>query len=133
MCHQLCATLGSEVGGGSKPHSRQKLIARLLIARLFFWFSFLLLLLSPSATCSWVVVEARSLTSAGRWCFDSVTAAAEGTQPREYLKPRWRRQRLALHHAQERVIEAFCKKLHVELMVQQTPRPSLGPPFEPDH
>ncbi|KAJ9527745.1 hypothetical protein QJQ45_000412 [Haematococcus lacustris] len=29
----------------------------------------------------------------------------------EYLKPRWRRQRLALHHAQERVIEAFCKKL----------------------
>ncbi|KAJ9526442.1 hypothetical protein QJQ45_009930 [Haematococcus lacustris] len=29
----------------------------------------------------------------------------------EYLKPRWRRQRLALHHAQERVIEAFCKKV----------------------
>ncbi|KAJ9510171.1 hypothetical protein QJQ45_015652 [Haematococcus lacustris] len=28
----------------------------------------------------------------------------------EYLKPRWRRQRLGLHHAQERVIEAFCKK-----------------------
>ncbi|KAJ9524793.1 hypothetical protein QJQ45_024424 [Haematococcus lacustris] len=28
----------------------------------------------------------------------------------EYLKPRWRRQRLALHHAQERVIEGFCKK-----------------------
>ncbi|KAJ9510620.1 hypothetical protein QJQ45_027502 [Haematococcus lacustris] len=28
----------------------------------------------------------------------------------EYLKPRWRRQRLALHHAQERIIEAFCKK-----------------------
>ncbi|KAJ9510611.1 hypothetical protein QJQ45_027485 [Haematococcus lacustris] len=29
----------------------------------------------------------------------------------EYLKPRWRRQRLALHHAQERIIEAFCKKV----------------------
>ncbi|KAJ9534451.1 hypothetical protein QJQ45_016148 [Haematococcus lacustris] len=29
----------------------------------------------------------------------------------EYLKPRWRRQRLALHHAQDRVIEAFCKKV----------------------
>ncbi|KAJ9514313.1 hypothetical protein QJQ45_012321 [Haematococcus lacustris] len=29
----------------------------------------------------------------------------------EYLKPRWRRQRLALHHAQERVIEGFCKKV----------------------
>ncbi|KAJ9531684.1 hypothetical protein QJQ45_021826 [Haematococcus lacustris] len=29
----------------------------------------------------------------------------------EYLKPRWRRQRLGLHHAQERVIEAFCKKV----------------------
>ncbi|KAJ9534600.1 hypothetical protein QJQ45_022182 [Haematococcus lacustris] len=29
----------------------------------------------------------------------------------EYLKPRWRRQRLASHHAQERVIEAFCKKV----------------------
>ncbi|KAJ9530338.1 hypothetical protein QJQ45_000689 [Haematococcus lacustris] len=29
----------------------------------------------------------------------------------EYLKPRWRRQRLALHHAQERVIDAFCKKV----------------------
>ncbi|KAJ9514520.1 hypothetical protein QJQ45_016257, partial [Haematococcus lacustris] len=29
----------------------------------------------------------------------------------EYLKPRWRRQRLALHHAQERVIEAFRKKV----------------------
>ncbi|KAJ9528860.1 hypothetical protein QJQ45_000102 [Haematococcus lacustris] len=29
----------------------------------------------------------------------------------EYLKPRWRMQRLALHHAQERVIEAFCKKV----------------------
>ncbi|KAJ9509239.1 hypothetical protein QJQ45_001689 [Haematococcus lacustris] len=28
----------------------------------------------------------------------------------EYLKPRWRRQRLGLHHAQERVIEGFCKK-----------------------
>ncbi|KAJ9505315.1 hypothetical protein QJQ45_030003 [Haematococcus lacustris] len=28
----------------------------------------------------------------------------------EYLKPRWRRQRLALHHAQERIIEGFCKK-----------------------
>ncbi|GFH12416.1 hypothetical protein HaLaN_08101 [Haematococcus lacustris] len=28
----------------------------------------------------------------------------------EYLKPCWRRQRLALHHAQERIIEAFCKK-----------------------
>ncbi|KAJ9509948.1 hypothetical protein QJQ45_011453 [Haematococcus lacustris] len=29
----------------------------------------------------------------------------------EYLKPRWRKQRLALHHAQERVIEGFCKKV----------------------
>ncbi|KAJ9529246.1 hypothetical protein QJQ45_007918 [Haematococcus lacustris] len=29
----------------------------------------------------------------------------------EYLRPRWRRQRLGLHHAQERVIEAFCKKV----------------------
>ncbi|KAJ9533357.1 hypothetical protein QJQ45_026405, partial [Haematococcus lacustris] len=29
----------------------------------------------------------------------------------EYLKPRWRRQRLALHHAQERIIEGFCKKV----------------------
>ncbi|KAJ9519272.1 hypothetical protein QJQ45_017914 [Haematococcus lacustris] len=29
----------------------------------------------------------------------------------EYLKPRWRRQRLGLHHAQDRVIEAFCKKV----------------------
>ncbi|GFH09318.1 MAP kinase phosphatase 5 [Haematococcus lacustris] len=28
----------------------------------------------------------------------------------EYLKPRWRWQRLELHHAQERVIEGFCKK-----------------------
>ncbi|KAJ9504725.1 hypothetical protein QJQ45_025889, partial [Haematococcus lacustris] len=28
----------------------------------------------------------------------------------EYLNPRWRRQRLALHHAQERIIESFCKK-----------------------
>ncbi|KAJ9504831.1 hypothetical protein QJQ45_030548 [Haematococcus lacustris] len=28
-----------------------------------------------------------------------------------YLKPRWRRQRLALHHAQERIIEGFCKKV----------------------
>ncbi|KAJ9517997.1 hypothetical protein QJQ45_004358 [Haematococcus lacustris] len=28
----------------------------------------------------------------------------------EYLKPRWRRQRLALYHAQERVIEGFRKK-----------------------
>ncbi|KAJ9509775.1 hypothetical protein QJQ45_011623 [Haematococcus lacustris] len=28
----------------------------------------------------------------------------------EYPKPRWRRQRLGLHHAQDRVIEAFCKK-----------------------
>ncbi|KAJ9510922.1 hypothetical protein QJQ45_027850 [Haematococcus lacustris] len=28
----------------------------------------------------------------------------------EYLKPRWRRQRLRLHHAQDHVIEAFCKK-----------------------
>ncbi|KAJ9516826.1 hypothetical protein QJQ45_027237, partial [Haematococcus lacustris] len=27
----------------------------------------------------------------------------------EYLKPRWRRQRLGLHHAYERVIEGFCK------------------------
>ncbi|GFH09862.1 uncharacterized protein HaLaN_05085 [Haematococcus lacustris] len=27
----------------------------------------------------------------------------------EYLKPRWRRQRLGLHHAQERVIEGFGK------------------------
>ncbi|KAJ9527094.1 hypothetical protein QJQ45_025188 [Haematococcus lacustris] len=32
----------------------------------------------------------------------------------EYLKPRWRRQRLALHHAQERIIEGFCKKRIVE-------------------
>ncbi|KAJ9518642.1 hypothetical protein QJQ45_018662, partial [Haematococcus lacustris] len=29
----------------------------------------------------------------------------------EYLKPRWRRQRLGPHHAQDRVIEAFCKKV----------------------
>ncbi|GFH10842.1 uncharacterized protein HaLaN_06234 [Haematococcus lacustris] len=29
----------------------------------------------------------------------------------EYLKPRWSRQRLALHHAQERIIEGFCKKV----------------------
>ncbi|GFH05906.1 hypothetical protein HaLaN_00448 [Haematococcus lacustris] len=29
----------------------------------------------------------------------------------EYLKPRWRRQRLGLHHAQERVIEGFCIKV----------------------
>ncbi|KAJ9517868.1 hypothetical protein QJQ45_004192 [Haematococcus lacustris] len=29
----------------------------------------------------------------------------------EYLKPGWRRQRLGLHHAQDRVIEAFCKKV----------------------
>ncbi|KAJ9505631.1 hypothetical protein QJQ45_009032 [Haematococcus lacustris] len=29
----------------------------------------------------------------------------------EYLRPRWRRQRLGLHHSQERVIEAFCKKV----------------------
>ncbi|KAJ9506130.1 hypothetical protein QJQ45_016512 [Haematococcus lacustris] len=29
----------------------------------------------------------------------------------EYLKPRWRRQRLGLHHVQDRVIEAFCKKV----------------------
>ncbi|KAJ9531511.1 hypothetical protein QJQ45_015024, partial [Haematococcus lacustris] len=29
----------------------------------------------------------------------------------EYLKPRWRRQRLALHHAQERIIEDFYKKV----------------------
>ncbi|KAJ9509787.1 hypothetical protein QJQ45_011604 [Haematococcus lacustris] len=29
----------------------------------------------------------------------------------EYLRPRWRRQRLGLHHAQEHVIEAFCKKV----------------------
>ncbi|KAJ9506711.1 hypothetical protein QJQ45_030467 [Haematococcus lacustris] len=29
----------------------------------------------------------------------------------EYLKPRWRQQRLALHHAQERIIEGFCKKV----------------------
>ncbi|KAJ9522723.1 hypothetical protein QJQ45_019872 [Haematococcus lacustris] len=29
----------------------------------------------------------------------------------EYLKPRWRRQRLGLHHARERVIEGFCKKV----------------------
>ncbi|KAJ9508736.1 hypothetical protein QJQ45_028032, partial [Haematococcus lacustris] len=28
----------------------------------------------------------------------------------EYLKPRWRRQWLGLHHAQDCVIEAFCKK-----------------------
>ncbi|KAJ9516358.1 hypothetical protein QJQ45_001044 [Haematococcus lacustris] len=28
----------------------------------------------------------------------------------EYLRPRWRRQRLGLHHAQDHVIEAFCKK-----------------------
>ncbi|KAJ9510823.1 hypothetical protein QJQ45_027771 [Haematococcus lacustris] len=28
----------------------------------------------------------------------------------EYLRPRWRRQRLGLHHAQEGVIEAFCRK-----------------------
>ncbi|KAJ9520062.1 hypothetical protein QJQ45_030136 [Haematococcus lacustris] len=29
----------------------------------------------------------------------------------EYLKPRWRWQRLALHHAQERIIEGFRKKV----------------------
>ncbi|KAJ9534417.1 hypothetical protein QJQ45_016104, partial [Haematococcus lacustris] len=29
----------------------------------------------------------------------------------EYLKPRWRRQRLALYRAQERIIEGFCKKV----------------------
>ncbi|KAJ9510454.1 hypothetical protein QJQ45_015903, partial [Haematococcus lacustris] len=29
----------------------------------------------------------------------------------EYLKPRWRRQRSGLHHAQERVIEGFYKKI----------------------
>ncbi|GFH09410.1 hypothetical protein HaLaN_04541, partial [Haematococcus lacustris] len=29
----------------------------------------------------------------------------------EYLKPRWRRQRWGLHHAQECVIEGFCKKV----------------------
>ncbi|KAJ9510229.1 hypothetical protein QJQ45_015708 [Haematococcus lacustris] len=29
----------------------------------------------------------------------------------EYLRPRWRRQRLGLHHAQEGVIEALCKKV----------------------
>ncbi|KAJ9534105.1 hypothetical protein QJQ45_002096 [Haematococcus lacustris] len=29
----------------------------------------------------------------------------------EYLRPRWRRQHLGLHHAQDRVIEAFCKKV----------------------
>ncbi|KAJ9534405.1 hypothetical protein QJQ45_016102 [Haematococcus lacustris] len=29
----------------------------------------------------------------------------------EYLKPCWRRQRLGLHHAQDRVIEGFCKKV----------------------
>ncbi|KAJ9510517.1 hypothetical protein QJQ45_015986 [Haematococcus lacustris] len=29
----------------------------------------------------------------------------------EFLKPRWRRQRLGLNHAQDRVIEAFCKKV----------------------
>ncbi|KAJ9529241.1 hypothetical protein QJQ45_007931 [Haematococcus lacustris] len=29
----------------------------------------------------------------------------------EYLKPRWRRQRLGLHHAQERIIEGFCAKV----------------------
>ncbi|KAJ9509237.1 hypothetical protein QJQ45_001706 [Haematococcus lacustris] len=37
----------------------------------------------------------------------------------EYLKPRWRKQRLALHHAQDRVIEHFCKK--------QPSRPSTDP------
>ncbi|GFH13576.1 hypothetical protein HaLaN_09493 [Haematococcus lacustris] len=54
--------------------------------------------------------------------YDPTTHIAVGVDPgvtqatwdalwEEYLKPRWRRQRLALHHAQERVIEAFCKKV----------------------
>ncbi|KAJ9509959.1 hypothetical protein QJQ45_011440 [Haematococcus lacustris] len=36
--------------------------------------------------------------------------AIRDAQWEEYLKPRWRKQRLALHHAQDRIIEHFCKK-----------------------
>ncbi|KAJ9532154.1 hypothetical protein QJQ45_003948 [Haematococcus lacustris] len=43
----------------------------------------------------------------------------------EYLKPRWRRQRLALHHAQERVIEGFCKKNPPPLPPAQDPPPPV--------
>ncbi|KAJ9534439.1 hypothetical protein QJQ45_016121 [Haematococcus lacustris] len=42
----------------------------------------------------------------------------------EYLKPRWRRQRLGLHHAQDRVIEAFCKKPGASSVI--TDRPVRG-------
>ncbi|KAJ9521716.1 hypothetical protein QJQ45_015360, partial [Haematococcus lacustris] len=51
----------------------------------------------------------------------------------EYLKPRWRRQRLALHHAQERIIEAFCKKalLAQEPPAQHPPPPAQAPPPPP--
>ncbi|KAJ9516296.1 hypothetical protein QJQ45_001081 [Haematococcus lacustris] len=48
-----------------------------------------------------------------------VRKATWDAQWEENLKPRWRRQRLALHHAQERVIEGFCKK--------QPSRPSADP------
>ncbi|KAJ9532369.1 hypothetical protein QJQ45_010446 [Haematococcus lacustris] len=49
----------------------------------------------------------------------------------EYLKPRWRRQRLALHHAQERVIKGSCKKA---LLAQEPPAqdpPALPPAQDP--
>ncbi|KAJ9505427.1 hypothetical protein QJQ45_009483 [Haematococcus lacustris] len=42
---------------------------------------------------------------------NSVPLRLPALQLEEYFKPRWRRQRLGLHHAQERVIERFGKKV----------------------
>ncbi|KAJ9508775.1 hypothetical protein QJQ45_028089 [Haematococcus lacustris] len=44
----------------------------------------------------------------------------------EYLKPRWRWQRLELHHAQERVIEGFCKKEYQQSYKRVNDRLSKG-------
>ncbi|KAJ9511027.1 hypothetical protein QJQ45_002823 [Haematococcus lacustris] len=51
----------------------------------------------------------------------------------EYLKPRWRRQRLGLHHAQERVIEGFCIKDPPPAPAQDPPPlpPAQAPPPPP--
>ncbi|KAJ9533128.1 hypothetical protein QJQ45_018228 [Haematococcus lacustris] len=48
----------------------------------------------------------------------------------EYLKPRRRRQRLALHHAQERIIEGFCKK-GPPAQAQPPPPAQAQPPAQP--
>ncbi|KAJ9511938.1 hypothetical protein QJQ45_004465 [Haematococcus lacustris] len=51
----------------------------------------------------------------------------------EYLRPRWRRprwRRLGLHHAQERVIEAFCKEDPPAPAQAPPPPPAQGPPAQ---